>query len=40
MPTEQMKVTRKLSAILSGDVKYYSVLMTDDEVYTIETLEA
>jgi adenylate cyclase len=40
MPTEEKKVTRILSAILSADVKGYSVLMADDEVYTIETLEA
>lgn len=39
MPEEQ-KVTRKLSAILSGDVKCYSVLMVDDAVHTIETVEA
>ena len=40
MPTDKKKVTRKLSAILSADVKGYSVLMADDEVHTIETLEA
>jgi len=40
MPTEKKKVTRKLSAILSADVKGYSVLMADDEVHTIETLKA
>ena len=40
MPTEEKKVTRKLSAILSADVKGYSVLMADDEVHTIETLKA
>ena len=38
MPSEQ-KVTRKLSAILSADVKGYSLLMADDEVHTIETLK-
>ena len=32
------KVTRKLRAILSADVKGYSLLMADDEVHTIETL--
>jgi adenylate cyclase len=37
---EKQKVTRKLSAILSADVKGYSVLMADDEVHTIETLKA
>jgi len=39
MPNDQ-KVTRKLRAILSADVKGYSVLMTDDEVHTIQTLKA
>ena len=38
MPTEQ-KVTRKLRAILSADVKGYSLLMADDEVHTIQTLK-
>ena len=38
MTTEQ-KVTRKLSAILSADVKGYSVLMTNDEFTTIKTLK-
>ena len=37
---EKQKVTRKLSAILSADVKGYSVLMADDEIHTIETLKA
>jgi adenylate cyclase len=39
MPIENKKVTRKLSAILSADVKGYSLLMADDEVHTIETLK-
>jgi adenylate cyclase len=39
MPTDQ-NVTRKLSAILSADVKGYSILMADDEVHTIQTLKA
>ena len=39
MPTEQ-NVIRKLSAILSADVKGYSLLMSDDEVFTIQTLKA
>ena len=39
MPTDQ-KITRKLSAILSADVKGYSILMADDEVHTIQTLKA
>jgi len=38
MPTEQ-KSTRKLRAILSADVKGYSLLMTDDELATIQTLK-
>ncbi|MEE4263826.1 MAG: adenylate/guanylate cyclase domain-containing protein [Desulfobacteraceae bacterium] len=38
MPNEQ-KVTRKLRAILSADVKGYSILMADDEVATIQTLK-
>ena len=38
MTTEQ-KVTRKLRAILSADVKGYSLLMTNDEVSTIQTLK-
>ncbi|MBU8911462.1 MAG: hypothetical protein KOO65_09365, partial [Desulfobacterales bacterium] len=38
MTTEQ-KVTRKLRAILSADVKGYSLLMTNDEVSTIKTLK-
>ena len=35
---EKQKVKRKLSAILSTDVKGYSLLMANDEVHTIETL--
>ena len=38
MPNEQ-KVTRKLRALLSADVKGYSILMADDEIHTIETLK-
>ena len=38
MPTEE-KVTRKLRAILSADVKGYSLLMSDDEAYTVKKLE-
>jgi len=34
------KITRKLSAILSADVKGYSLLMADDETHTIQTLKA
>ena len=36
---QNKKVTRKLSAILSADVKGYSVLMADDEIHTIDTLK-
>ena len=36
----QQKVTRKLRAILSADVKGYSLLMSDDEVFTIQTLKS
>jgi adenylate cyclase len=39
MSTAQ-KVTRKLRAILSADVKGYSLLMADDEIHTIQTLKA
>ena len=39
MPSDQ-KVTRKLRAILSADVKGYSLLMSDDELHTIQTLKA
>mgnify|MGYP001826565714 CR=1 FL=1 len=40
MSNETDKVTRKLRAILSADVKGYSLLMADDEVHTIQTLKA
>ena len=33
------KVTRKLRAIMSADVKGYSLLMVDDEACTIRTLK-
>ena len=39
MSNETEKVTRKLRAILSADVKGYSLLMADDEVHTIQTLK-
>jgi len=39
MPTEQ-KTIRKLRAILSADVKGYSLLMADNETQTIQTLKA
>ena len=38
MPTEQ-KATRKLRAIFSADVKGYSILMADDEVFTIKMIK-
>ena len=37
--TEEQKVTRKLRAIMSADVKGYSILMADDEVTTVQTLK-
>ena len=37
--SHEQNVTRKLRAILSADVKGYSLLMADDEVHTIETLK-
>ena len=39
MSNDTEKVIRKLRAILSADVKGYSLLMADDEVHTIETLK-
>jgi hypothetical protein len=39
MSNETERVTRKLRAILSADVKGYSLLMADDEVHTIKTLK-
>jgi hypothetical protein len=38
MPDET-KPTRKLRAILSADVKGYSLLMADDETFTIQTIK-
>jgi len=38
MPTEQ-NVTRKLRAILSADVKGYSILIADDEIFTIKMIK-
>ena len=37
--SDEQKVTRKLRAIFSADVKGYSILMADDEVATIQTLK-
>ena len=34
------RTTRKMSAILSADVKGYSLIMADDEVHTIQTIKA
>jgi len=39
MPTEE-KVTRKLRAIVSADVKGYSLMMSDDEAFTVKTLKS
>ena len=38
--SKEHKFTRKLKAILSSDVKGYSLLIVDDEVHTIQTLKA
>ena len=40
MSNDNEKITRKLKAILSADVKGYSLLMADDEVHTIQTLKS
>jgi len=40
MSNDNEKITRKLRAILSADVKGYSLLMADDEIHTIQTLKA
>ena len=37
--TTGQRVTRKLKAILSADVKGYSILMADDEVHTVKKLK-
>jgi adenylate cyclase len=37
--TDETKPTRKLRAILSADVKGYSLLMADDEIFTIKTIK-
>jgi len=37
--SDEHKVTRKLRAIFSADVKGYSILIADDEVATIQTLK-
>jgi adenylate cyclase len=36
--SQEQKVVRKLKAIMSADVKGYSLLMADDEVLTLKTL--
>ncbi len=38
--SNRQKVTRKLSAVMSADVKGYSILMSEDGVFTIKTLDA
>jgi len=38
MSTDNEKIIRKLRAIMSSDVKGHSLLMADDEVHTIQTL--
>lgn len=38
--SNEQKITRKLTAILSADVKGYSLLMANDEAHTIKTLKA
>jgi hypothetical protein len=38
--SNEQKITRKLSAILSADVKGYSIMMSEDEVFTIKALKA
>ncbi len=37
--TTGQKVTRKLKAILSADVKGYSILMVEDEIHTVKKLK-
>jgi len=37
--SNEQKVTRKLRAILSADVKGYSILMANDDVATVKTLK-
>ena len=36
---DKKTTTRKLRAILSADVKGYSLLMADDEAFTIQTIK-
>ena len=38
MPEEQ-KAVRKRRAILSADIKGYSLLMSDDQIHTTQTLK-
>ena len=38
--SDEKKITRKLRAILSADVKGYSLLIANDEVFTIQTLKS
>ena len=38
--SNHQKFTRKLNAVMSADVRGYSILMSEDEVITIKTLKA
>ena len=38
--SNEQNFTPKLSAIMNADVKDYSILMFEDEVFTIKTLKA
>ena len=38
--SNEQKIARKLSAIKSADVKGYSIMMSEDEVFTIKALKA
>ena len=38
--SNEQKVTSKLSAIISADVKGYAILMSEDKVFMIEKLKA
>jgi hypothetical protein len=38
--SNEQKIARKLSAIKGADVKGYSIMMSEDEVFTIKALKA
>lgn len=38
--SNEQKIALKLSAIKSADVKGYSIMMSEDEVFTIKALKA